>query len=273
MAKTNKNIEITVIIPVWNLDRELRDAVASIRDQQVPVELVIVDNASDSPLPPIPGAEWIRLKERVSIGEARNIALAKVTTPYVFFADADDIVEPGLLKFLRGQLKTRPRAVLAAGKEVLWNPETGEKRLSSWPFDYAYRLQRHRLRFALRNSLRDICPAVGYVLLRTEAAQRAGGFAKMNFAEDWCLSVALAFQGEVILTEQPGRLYRVSGGTQPRLSRLAKGKVGLRWQAQREARRRLRTAPGVPLLVRLTSPLWVVPHLVLLVTDVLRTRR
>jgi glycosyltransferase involved in cell wall biosynthesis len=38
--------DITVVIPGWNLDAELHNAVASIRDQAVDCRIIIVDNCS-----------------------------------------------------------------------------------------------------------------------------------------------------------------------------------------------------------------------------------
>src|SRR5687768_3947820 len=86
---------ITVVIPAWNLGAEFQDCVRSIREQEEPARLVVVDNASDRPLPRIKDATELRLTKRVTIGEARNEGLRVVRTPYVFFMDADDLMLPG----------------------------------------------------------------------------------------------------------------------------------------------------------------------------------
>lgn len=272
MARTNTKTDLTVIVPAWNLDAELREAVKGIKAQRVPCRIIIVDNASDTPLPKIAGVEYLKLPHRMTVGAARNEALRTVKTEYVFFADADDLILPHTFSTLRGALERHPEAVAAAGREVLWNPNTGTKVPSDWPFSYTERLQRHRLGFALMNTLRNIFPIAGYVVHRTAAVQRCGGFADMNYAEDWCLGVPLAYQGRVLLTDHPGRLYRLVG-ERPRLSSQAKGSVTLRWQAQREVRKRLRRTPGIPMWVKVVSPLLVIPHLGFLIVDLVRTRR
>ena len=124
---------ITVVIPVWNRDKELRECVTSIRQQSVPHKLLLVDNASDTPLPKIAGADVLKLTERVSIGQARNAGLNTVTTKYVYFMDADDLMLPDALAHVYGRITAEPGCVLAASGLYDWNPLTGNKKLAPLP--------------------------------------------------------------------------------------------------------------------------------------------
>ena len=81
---------MTVVIPAWDgyAGSGLLDAVASVQRQRCPHQLMVVDNASRTPLPSLPGAAVLTLGARVSTGAARNAALQSIATPYVLFLDA-----------------------------------------------------------------------------------------------------------------------------------------------------------------------------------------
>lgn len=203
--------DITVVVPVWNLDSVLGESIKSIRDQKIPVEIIIVNNASSRPVPKFRDVRVVRLRKRVTVGEARNAGLAAARTKYVFFMDGDDKLLPGTLKFLRRRLADRPRAVAASCTNLDWNPVTDERRPSIFPPKYAFRFQYFRRLFALLNLTLYWYPVIS-VLIDTEAARRAGGFPDSNFRENWIFSMCLCFQGRVIMTHHPGKLYRTDPG-------------------------------------------------------------
>ncbi len=61
--------------------------------------IVVVDNASSTPVPELEGCEVVRAPRRLSVGAARNLGLEQVATEYVVFLDADDMLlegDPGL---------------------------------------------------------------------------------------------------------------------------------------------------------------------------------
>lgn len=196
---------ITVIIPAWNLGAELKTAAASVKSQGVNASILVIDNASDTPLPRIAGAQSLRLPKRVTIGEARNSGLAKAKTPYIMFLDADDQLLPGTLRALLSSLENDPRAVLAAGRILDWNPVTNHRRAAPFPPRYVYTVARLRHAHALLNSMRYATIMIGS-LLRTSAVSR---FPNISYGEDWVSSVSLAFSGRMILQDRPSKLYRL----------------------------------------------------------------
>ena len=103
--------DITIVVPAWGpyAGPPLAEAVDSLRDQDLPARIVVVDNASEERLPELEGVEVIRTPRRLTLGAARNFGLARVTTPYVIFWDADDLMPAGTLRFLRERLSQRPR--------------------------------------------------------------------------------------------------------------------------------------------------------------------
>jgi hypothetical protein len=225
---------ITVVVPAWDLGRELVDCVDSIISQDVSSRLVIVDNASDAELPSTPGKR-LRLPRRVSVGTARNAGLTTVTTEYVFFMDGDDVLLPGTFGHLVEKLERDHRLVAAAGSILLWDPETDRRAPSYYPPAWAYRLQKWPQAFPLANVLANTFPAVGSTLVRTRIARGCGGFPDSNFLETWAFGLSLTLSGPVSLSERPCKLYRI--GANP--TSLKWRSIG-RWQDARDGRREVR---------------------------------
>ena len=97
-------IEVTVIIPTYNAAGTIGRAIASLKAQSIPVEIVVVDDGSSEPLE-LDGVNVIR-QENAGGYSARRRGLQEVKTPYFGFMDADDWTEP-----------TMYEKMLAAAKE------------------------------------------------------------------------------------------------------------------------------------------------------------
>ncbi len=242
-SRTDKRADVTVVIPAWNLGSTLREAVASIRAQDESSRIIIVDNASDDPLPSFSGTTVVRTPFRMTIGEARNAGLRKTKTPYVLFMDGDDVMLPGALGRLRRKLDRSPELVAVSSWMVNWNPRSGHRRRSRWPYAYALRLQRRPRLFAAWNAARNLFPLAGCALIRTEAAKRVRGFPALNYAEDWCFHAALPFRGRIEIMSRPGKLYRIDSRHTSLLDQSA-GSLKVRLSAARELRVRLRAVFG-----------------------------
>jgi glycosyltransferase involved in cell wall biosynthesis len=207
---------VTVVIPVW--DRychflaECVDSVLSQAGERPRV--IVVDNASREPLPALPaGIDLVRSAERLSVGAARNLALAGVETRWVVFCDADDLLLPGTLAFLRGRMAARPQLVACVCRHVSWDPTTDARVLRDRaPRPIVFRVARHRRVFALAN-LRYNCFPIAGAMLRAEAVMDAGGFGDVSVGEDWILGTQLAFRGPIEFNERPGFLRRVHSGS------------------------------------------------------------
>lgn len=263
--------DVTTVIPAWDVADELAECLRSYETQNLCPALIIVDNASREALPISSGAEHVRLERRVTVGAARNEGLARVKTPYVQFMDADDVLEPGGLDVLWELALRHPRYVAVSGASVAWDPESGRTAPARWPFSYAYRLHKWPLPFALVNSARDLFPITGPVLLKTDAAKRAGGFADGNWAEDWALGAALCFEGRVAMTKTVCTRFRTSENRYS-LSDEKEGHFAPSWSGRRRVRERLRTSRVVPRLVRSLVGILVPIHLLYTLRD-LRLKR
>ena len=195
----------TVVIPVWDAyaGQRLVEAVASVAEQDRPVQIVLVDNASSLELPDVEDAEVIRSAVRVSLGAARNRGLAAVTTANVIFWDADDLMVPGTLGFLEDKLAADP-GLVAFGAAIVEDPSGIRHR---WPRRWIVSLIPHRHAFALVDCVWSMFPTTGATLIRTDVARACGGFGDANSGEDWSLGAALVWRGRVGWSERPGRRY------------------------------------------------------------------
>ena len=235
-------------MPVWGeyAGKPLDEALESLRAQDLPARIIVVDNASDPALDGLGEAQVIRSHTRLTVGAARNLGLQHVKTPYVVFWDADDLMLPGTLRFLHTRISAEPDAVLVAASIVEGDPPVPHR----WPRPWTYPFTRFRGPFAFAHTIWSLFPATGSAVMRTDAA-RAMGFGDANSGEDWVLGVSLVFRGRVILEARPGRLYRRHATslweTQRSAAQLAKH--------ARAVRARIRRDPEAPAWARILLPL------------------
>jgi len=237
----------TVVIPVWGESyvSYLAGAVDSILSQDRRARVLLVDNAAG--LAPVEreDVEVLRCPRRVSLGYARNAGLEAVSTPYVLFWDADDVMLPGTLARLEATLD-RNSGAIAAVAGIVEAPGVPHP----WPRPLSARLARRPRLLALAQAVTHMFPTTGAALMRTEVVREAGGFGDFGGPEDWVLGAAIAFRGRVEFDPHPGRLYRQHDAS---LRGLGIG-FAVRIKAAAAVRRRLRTGPGVPRVVRAAAP-------------------
>jgi glycosyltransferase involved in cell wall biosynthesis len=203
---------ISVVVPVWDdySGPFLDDALASLLGEHPAAELIVVDNASDTPVSPKDRRiKVVRSPTRLTCGAARNFGLRSVRTPLVVMWDADDVMVPGTLRHLRDGLTADPRRVAHAAAIV----DLPSGRRHRWPRRWVSRLTRWPRLLALLNSIWPQYPTTGATIMRTDVVRDAGGYRETDSAEDWSLGVALLWRGRVGWSERPGRRYRKHAGS------------------------------------------------------------
>ena len=198
--------DVSIVVPVWGeySGKPLAEALESLRAQDVPMRVVVVDNASDPPLSKPHGADLVRSPSRLRLGAARNLGLEHVDTPYVIFWDADDLMLPGTVRRLQDRIADDP-GLLAVGAAILEGDPPVPHR---WPRRWARPLSRLPGVCALVHAVWSIFPTTGSTIMLTAAVRDAGGYADADSGDDWVLGVSLAFRGRLALEPSPGRLYR-----------------------------------------------------------------
>jgi len=110
--KTKDDCALSVIIPMYNAEKYIAEAIRSVQSQSIPLELIIVDDGStDNSLQVVEellrgyaaGKEApypVTLIYNPHKGQAasRNTGLAMARKEWIFFLDADDVLTPGALE-------------------------------------------------------------------------------------------------------------------------------------------------------------------------------
>jgi glycosyltransferase involved in cell wall biosynthesis len=246
---------ITVVIPVWDSPYVecLAQAVASVRRQDEDARIVVVDNDSTVPLPPLEGVAVIGSDTRLSTGAARNLGLRQVQTEYVVFMDADDELLEGALRDLESRLRRDP--ALAVAVTSILDESTGERHRN--PRAFVPALARRRRLFALAECVWSLYPTQGCAMFRTAQARDAGGYADADWGEDWVLAVSLTARGAVDISPLLGYFYRT---TEYSMASAPKRSSELAASAGR-VRDRLRADSATPAWLRFLLPLILVLQL------------
>lgn len=176
---------VCVIIPAFNEGPLLREAVASVVEQE-PVELVIVDDGStdERALETLDRlrAEGVQVVRRENGGPpvARNTGLASTSAPLVQPLDSDDLLVPGVLGELADLLEQHPDAGFAWGDYAMFGERTGRYRAPDrflpWSTTYV-----------------NLYPPCS--MLRRSALEAVGGWQEPRGYEDWGLWLSFLARG------------------------------------------------------------------------------
>jgi len=134
---------ISVIVPVWNADGFVDQALASIRSQGVSdLEVILVDDGSTDAFPrraaEFSGPELYVRQPNQGPASARNHGLRLAQGCLVAFLDADDVWTPGHLTRLRDALRANHEAGIAQGRMQQFKIEKdgGEYRSRAYRMPY-----------------------------------------------------------------------------------------------------------------------------------------
>ena len=121
-----KHVEVSVIVPVHNGADYIAQAIDSALIQDVPLEIIIVDDGSTDCLaealsPYMERSEITVLHNRHNIGvaESRNRGVRQARGEYIAFLDCDDWWEPGKLKMQLTLLRKTGYVLCASGRRLV----------------------------------------------------------------------------------------------------------------------------------------------------------
>jgi len=110
---------VSVIIPVFNGERFLREAVQSVLDQQYArVEIIVVDDGSTDNTAGVARGLPVRYLSQANQGPAaaRNRGIEQATGSLIAFADADDLWPAGKLESQLPYLTNDPKIEIVLGR-------------------------------------------------------------------------------------------------------------------------------------------------------------
>ena len=236
---------VAVVIPCYN-DALVTEAVESVRAQDEPHELVVVDDGSSDPnalaVLTALAEQGVRVVRRENGGlpAARMTGVEATDAPYVFPLDADDLLEPGILRLLADALDANPVAAVAWGITTIF----GDFELALQP---AAVFDPWKLTFA--NEI------TGTSLVRRSALVAVGGWQVHRAYEDWDLWLSFAERGyDGVYVDAPMLRYRRHGqrmlGDAIAIHEQLAAEVHSRHPALYANRARLRRSSPAPLHVK-----------------------
>jgi len=120
-------VPISVVIPAYNAERFIGEAIASVHAQTLPVsEIIVVDDGStdrSSQVAENLGATVIRQSNR-GVARARNVGIRAATTEWIALLDQDDIWEPEKIECQWSAVRLYPDVGIVSCK-MRWFEQNG----------------------------------------------------------------------------------------------------------------------------------------------------
>ena len=157
---------VSVIMPVYNGEKYIKQAVESVYEQGVSLELLVIDDGSTDRTQEVLSAyegredfRYIKNKENMGAAGSRNKGVKLAEGTYIAFLDADDWWEKGKLKEQLQRLEESGYVLCSTGRELMKadGSDTGR-----------YIPVREKIRY--RDLLKHNCINCSSVLIRREAA-------------------------------------------------------------------------------------------------------
>jgi len=208
--------EITVIVPTRNRAALLERTLRSVLANDVDLEIVVVDEASEDDTVETVAAladariRLLRHDRPRGVAGARNHGIAEARAPWLAFSDDDDLSAPDRLRSQIAAMTTDAAGWCVTGS-VYVDLELDLLRHDRAPVgpDLAERLRVH-----------NVVPGGGSaVAVRADLARELGGFdERFNGVEDWDLWMRLAEHGLPAAVDRPLLAYTIhpSGSSRAR---------------------------------------------------------
>jgi glycosyltransferase involved in cell wall biosynthesis len=171
---TNRRPDISVVIPTFNSERYILDAITSVLSQTLAdLRVIVVDDGSDDRTPELVRSIvdprlTVVTQPNAGVAAARNAGIERADAPLVAFLDADDSWSPHKLERQLVFLEQRPQ-VLAAGCLMTYGSAPGR----TWGVTGQVIGPTDRTRVAIGLLMPF---TISSTLARLEVLERIGGF-------------------------------------------------------------------------------------------------
>lgn len=207
-----KNPAVTVLLPVFNAARHLRESVASmLRQSFCDFELLAIDDGSTDESPEILASlgdsrvRVLRNERNLGLVAALNRGLAEARGEWIARQDADDISAPGRLAAQMAFARGNP-AVPLVGSDALLIDASGRPR-GRW------RTGGHADLVAWELCFRAPFAHTSALFRRSLVSERLGGYRDLRACEDLDLWARVAAEFPVVTLRQPLVKYRLHGAS------------------------------------------------------------
>lgn len=210
---------VSVIVPAYNCERTIEDALASVQRQTFQdLELILVNDASTDGTAALlrqatmPHEAWqvIDLPANAGPAAARNRGIAEARGTWLAFLDADDVWVDDRLGFQLDIMQQDPAAAMCCGRVLPFDKQEAGNREDDVPDGITNSVRKIALdEFARHNPV-----ATSTVLVRKAAVNEVGGFDPcFRGPEDYDLWMRLAARQPLLFVERPLAMYRAVAGS------------------------------------------------------------
>lgn len=200
---------ISVIIPVYNGQKTIKETIESVLNQTfTDFEIIVInDGSQDATLAIVNSINDNRIKvfsyPNAGVSTSRNRGLDKAQGEFVAFLDADDLWTKDKLKEQLKALQANPQAVLAYSW-TNWIDEFGQFLRPGGHITVNGKAYDKLL-------VRDFIESGSNPLIRKQALDKVGGFdGSITHGEDWEMWLRIAACYEFVAVQSPQILYRIS---------------------------------------------------------------
>jgi glycosyltransferase involved in cell wall biosynthesis len=204
--------QISVIIPVYNSEKTIRQTIDSVLKQTfTDFELIAInDGSQDSSLEIISAIQDSRLKvfsyPNAGVSISRNRGIAQASGEFIVFLDSDDLWTADKLETQLNALRENSQAAVAYS----WTDYIDEYGKFLYPGSHITLNGNVYEHILVHNFVENGSNA----LIRREALSEVGGFDESLFGpEDWDLLIRLAGRYHFVAVPSPQVLYRMSGNS------------------------------------------------------------
>lgn len=140
------NVLVSVVMPAYNCGKYIKEAIESVLIQEVPLELIVIDDCSSDGTEDIvqefsseQRVIYIKNQQNQGVAASRNIGIKQACGKYIAFLDADDYWLPNKL-LLQVQLMEQKQAVLSStGRELMDEDGKSSGKIIGIPAEITYK--------------------------------------------------------------------------------------------------------------------------------------
>lgn len=222
---------ISVLIPVYNAERYLRECLEAVLQQTYQdFEIVLADDGSTDCSLDI-CREYAQKDARIrfysqlhcGVSAARNKALEMAEGEYLFFMDSDDKLHPSILSVLYEQLRAYD-AEMAFCRYLVWNGEKGTEPEYKNIAKSSFLWDNHRLADVFSNDKNHLFGGVGGKLVKKAAIGTLRFDKELCLGEDTLFLYGLIQKGiRAVYTAEQLYIYRSGSGVSASLREQREG--------------------------------------------------
>ena len=232
MSQQEDNLDVSVIVPVWNGRSTVLACIDALRRQTLPAaryEILIVDNGSTDDTRDLLEHEGVEALVEPDGGSyaARNLGLIRARGRFVAFTDADCVPAPDWLeRMLDYAIAAGPDLGVVAGEIVIAGEATADANLYERVFAFRQRFNIDRGQCVTANWMSPV--AVLRKLGPFDPRARSGG--------DWRMSKAIRDAGYKLVFASSAIVTHPPRATLGEIARKRRRVAGGRWVAARNRR-------------------------------------